>query len=106
MELLHRRCAGLDVHRDTVVACVRIEEEGKLTEEVRTFGTTTRELLALGDWLESQGCTHAAMESTGVYWKPVWAILEDRLTLVLGNAHDLKNGQRIACVERADETPL
>lgn len=90
MEVIHPRCAGLDVHKDSVVACVRIVN-GKVRQEVRTFGTTTRELLALADWLRESGCTHAAMESTGVYWKPVWHVLEDSLTLVLANAMHIKN---------------
>jgi len=91
MNVVHERCAGLDVHKDTVVACARLVVEGKPQQEVRTFGTTTKELLALADWLRERGCTHAAMESTGVYWKPVWHILEDSLTLVLANAMHIKN---------------
>ena len=91
MEVLVPRAAGLDVHKDTVVACVRIAEGGRVTQEVRTFGTTTRELLALSDWLSSEGCTHAAMESTGVYWKPVWHILEGSLELILANATHIRH---------------
>jgi len=91
MNLLHGRCAGLDVHAKNVVACVRIEEDAKLTEEVRTFDTTTKGLLALSAWLELEGCTHVAMEATGVYWKPVWHILESRFELVLANAAHIKN---------------
>lgn len=91
MDVVQERCAGLDVHKDTVVACARVVVEGKIQQEVRTFGTTTKELLALADWLRDKGCTHAAMESTGVYWKPVWHILEDSLTLVLANAMHIKN---------------
>jgi hypothetical protein len=70
---------------------VRIEEDAKLTEEVRTFDTTTTGLLALSAWLELEGCTHVAMEATGVYWKPVWHILESRFELVLANAAHIKN---------------
>jgi len=66
MELLYKRCAGLDVHQRTVVACVRVVTDGKVVEEVRTFDTTTTGLLALSAWLESEGCTHVAMEATGV----------------------------------------
>lgn len=77
MEVLHRRCAGLDVHKKTVVACIRIAEGGKVKREVREFGTATRALYALAEWLTECGCSHAAMESTGVYWKPVWHVLED-----------------------------
>ncbi len=91
MEVLHRRCAGLDVHKETVVACVRILHAGRLRQEVRTFQTTTEGLLELADWLAQNGCTHAAMESTGVYWKPVWHILEDSVELVLANATHIRN---------------
>lgn len=90
MEVLHPRCAGLDVHKDTVVACARCVSEPQ-HREVRTFGTTTRELLALADWLESRGCTHVAMEATGIYWKPVWHLLEGRFELVLANAQHIRN---------------
>lgn len=75
MEVLYSRCAGLDVHKDTVVACVRVAVEGKVHREMRTFDTTTTGLLALSSWLAESGCTHVAMEATGVYWKPVWHIL-------------------------------
>lgn len=91
MEVMHARCAGLDVHKETVVACVRLAVDGKTEQEVRTFGTTTRDLLSLADWLRERECTHAAMESTGVYWKPVWHVLEDSLTLVLANAMHIRN---------------
>jgi transposase len=92
MEVLYPHCAGLDVHKETVVACVRHMVNGAVTREVRTFGTTTKDLLALSEWLASQGCTHVAMEATGVYWKPVWHILNDGdVTLVLANAAHVKN---------------
>jgi transposase len=91
MDVMYARCAGLDVHKDTVVACVRLVVDGKVEREVRTFGTTTQDLLALGDWLRERQCTHAAMESTGVYWKPVWHVLEESLTLVLANAMHIRN---------------
>lgn len=90
MEVLYPRCAGLDVHKDTVVACVRCVTIPE-ANEVRTFGTTTRELLELSDWLESFGCTHVAMEATGVYWKPVWYLLESHFELVLANAQHVRN---------------
>lgn len=91
MEVLHPCCAGLDVHQKTVVACVRrVTGGGRARQEVRTFGTTTPELLELADWLVAAGVTHAAMESTGVYWKPVFNLLEGRLTLLLVNAQHLK----------------
>jgi transposase len=92
MELLHRRCCGLDVHKETVVACLRLVSDGKVTTEVRTFQTTTADLLRLSEWLAANGCTHVAMEATGVYWKPVWHILDDgEFTLVLANAAHVKN---------------
>jgi len=90
MEILHPRCAGLDVHKDTVVASVRCVSEPK-HQEVRSFGTTTTGLLALSEWLTSHGCTHVAMEATGVYWKPVWHVLEGDFELVLANAQHIRN---------------
>ena len=92
MELLHQRCAGLDVHKETVVAAVRRAIDGKVSAEVKTFTTTTAGLLALSDWLSENGCTHVAMEATGVYWKPVWHVLSDGdVDLVLANASHVKN---------------
>ena len=91
MKTLHSRCAGLDVHKAEVVACLRLVGRRKVGREVRRFPTTTRGLLGLGDWLERGGCTHVAMEATGVYWKPVWHILEGRFALVLANAAHVKN---------------
>jgi transposase len=91
MEVVHERCAGLDVHQHTVVAAVRIAAAGTVAQEVRTFDTTTQGLLALADWLAEQGCTHVAMESTGVYWKPVWHVLESSFDLVLANAAHIRN---------------
>src|SRR5580693_5391120 len=92
MEVLYPHCAGLDVHKDTVVACVRHMATGSVEREVRTFKTTTKDLLALSDWLAEHGCTHVAMEATGVYWKPVWHILSDGdFVLVLANAAHVKN---------------
>jgi transposase len=93
MEVLYARCAGLDVHKVTVVAGVRLAAPGgKVVREVRTFGTTTASLLELAEWLAAQGCTHAAMEATGVYWKPVWHILaEGGFALVLANAAQVRN---------------
>src|SRR5262252_3631477 len=92
MEVLYPHCAGLDVHKDTVVACVRHMVNGTVKREVRTFKTTTTELLALSDWLAAEKCTHIAMEATGVYWKPVWHILSDgNFSLVLANAAHGKN---------------
>jgi transposase len=90
MEVLYPRCAGLDVHKDTVVACVRCASR-PLHREVRSFPTTTRGLLALGEWLATHGCTHVAMEATGVYWRPVWHVLEGQVELVLANAQHIRN---------------
>ena len=92
MEVLYPRCAGLDVHKNTVVASARLATGRDVTVEVRTFPTTTAGLLALSAWLAERGCTHAAMEATGVYWKPVWHVLSDGdFTLVLANAAQVKN---------------
>jgi transposase len=91
MDQLIERCCGLDVHRDTVVACVRVPgPNAKRQHEVRTFGTTAVELLALRDWLEAHAVTHVAMESTGVYWKPVFYVLEEAFTCQLVNAAHIK----------------
>jgi transposase len=91
MEVLHERCAGVDVHKSQVTVCVRVAEGGKVRREVRGFGTSTPELVRLSEWLESERVTHVAMEATGAYWKPVWHILEDSFELVLANARDVKN---------------
>lgn len=92
MEVLYPRCAGLDVHKERVTACRRIANEGvKATQEVRSFSTTTSGLLDLAEWLAEIECTHVAMEATGVYWKPVWHILEGSFELVLANAQHVRN---------------
>jgi transposase len=92
MEVLYPHCAGLDVHKETVVACVRHMADGVVRREVRTFKTLTTDLLALSEWLASEGCTHVVMEATGVYWKPVWHILGDGdVALTLANAAHVKN---------------
>ena len=79
MEIIHSCCCGLDVHAKTVVAC--LIKQGK--KEVRTFSTMTDELLQLSDWLMNAGCTVVAIESTGVYWKPVFNILEGMIEVIL-----------------------
>ena len=92
MEAITECCCGLDVHQATVVACLltgRADERPR--KQVRTFRTVTQDLLALRAWLQQEGCTHVAMESTGVYWKPVYAILEDTVELVVGNARHIKS---------------
>lgn len=91
MEIAYPCCCGLDVHKATVVACVlSAHGDGQPAKTVRTFGTMTADLLALGDWLAQAGVTHVAMESTGVYWRPIWNVLEDRFTLLLANAAHVK----------------
>src|SRR4051794_23444177 len=92
MEVLYPRCAGLDVHKATVVAAVRLAADGKVAREVRTFATTTAGLLELAAWLAESGCSHVVMEATGVYWKPVWHILaEGGFALVLADAAQVRN---------------
>lgn len=91
MEAIVERCCGLDVHQATIVACLLVGEANKKPrKEVRTFGTMTAELQQLRDWLQSAGCTHVAMESTGVYWMPVYTMLEGHFELVVGNATHIK----------------
>ena len=92
MDLLHSRCAGLDVHKESVVACVRFMEDKEVKRVVRTFGTTTERLFELAEFLAEHGVTHVAMEATGVYWRPVWHILEpEGFVLILGNAAHIRN---------------
>src|SRR5919201_2318220 len=92
MQVVHERCCGLDVHKKTVVACVlRTRADGTLERLVRTFGTMTADLLALSDWLADLGVKQIALESTGVYWRPVFNILEEGRTLVLVNPQHIKH---------------
>ncbi len=92
MDIVAERCCGLDVHKDTVVACVAIPGKGgKRHRETQTFGTMTVDLLALRDWLVAMGITLVGMESTGVYWKPVYYVLEDAMECWLLNARHLRN---------------
>ena len=91
MDVVYERCCGLDVHKTSVVACLLISRSaGEPVRTVRTFGTMTGDLLALADWLAEAGCTHVAMESTGVYWKPLWNLLEDSFELLLVNPRHIK----------------
>ena len=91
MDGIYRYCCGLDVHKKTVVACLLTPgKDGKSTTTIRTFATMSADLMALADWLAAAGCTHIAMESTGVYWKPVYNLLEDRFHLLLVNARHVK----------------
>jgi transposase len=91
MKVMHRRCAGLDVHKQVVVACARLLAKRKVSYEVKSFATTTQGLLELADWLEQRVVTHVAMEATGVYWKPVWHLLEGRFELLLANPQHVRN---------------
>jgi transposase len=90
MEILYPRCAGLDVHKDMVMARVRCVSEPAV-DETRSFATTTGALIELQEWLSSHAVTHVAMEATGVYWKPVWHLLEEHFELVLTDAQHIKN---------------
>ena len=91
MRIIYKRCCGLDVHKKVIVACLLVlDPNGELHKEVKKFGTMTQDLLALLDWLQEAGCTHVAMESTGVYWKPIYNILEGHLEVVVVNAQHLK----------------
>ena len=91
MEVLLERCCGLDIHKRPVLACLVVPgSTGAPTKDVRSFGTMTDELLQLADWLSAAGCTHVAMESTGVYWKPIWNLLEGQFELLLVNARHVK----------------
>ena len=92
MEPIYTSCCGLDVHKKNIQACVRrIGKDGKIQQEVRPFGTMTQDILLLADWLSKKEVTHVAMESTGVYWKPIYNILEGRFNILLVNARHIKN---------------
>ena len=92
MQMVYERCAGLDVHKKSVVACLLVPDtHGQRQKERQTFSTMTADLLRLRDWLTAQGCTHVAMESTGVFWKPIFNVLEGHLEVLVVNA------QRVLC---------
>jgi len=92
MDIVYPCCAGLDVHKETVVATVRRRlDNGKVQQQTRTYGTMTEQLLELGDWLQAECVTHLAMESTGIYWRPIWNLLEERFTILLVNAQHIKH---------------
>src|SRR5271154_3095865 len=92
VQAIIERCCGLDVHHETVVACLLVGAPGaQPTKEVRTFRTVTRDLEVLRDWLAAAGGTHVGMESTGVYWRPVYAVLEGHFDLIVGNARHIRN---------------
>src|ERR1700716_4646848 len=91
MDAIYERCCGLDIHKRTAVACMIVPGSGRQSrKEIRTFGTMTDDLLALADWLVAEGVTYVAMESTGVFWKPLFNLLEDRFQLLLVTARDIK----------------
>src|SRR5215208_3837991 len=91
MDVIYQRCCGLDIHKKTVAAClIAPGPPGQIRKQVRTFGTMTTDLLALSDWLASEGVTHVALESTGIYWKPVYNLLEGSFALLLANAQHIK----------------
>jgi transposase len=91
MQVVYERCCGLDVHKKLVVACLSIiMANGQRRKEIRTFGTMTQDLLQLLDWLKAAGCTHVAFESTGVYWRPIFNLLEGEMTVLLVNAQHIK----------------
>ena len=90
MEVVYSRCAGLDVHKKLIVACERVIDGGRIIRMKERFGTTTGELKRLAAWMTEHQVTHAAMESTGVYWKPVWHVLEGAFQLILANAQHVK----------------
>ncbi len=91
MEVLYKQCAGLDVHKKNVKVClITPGADGQPHKELRTYATTTQDLLQMHDWLHSQGCTHVAMESTGVYWKPIYNLFEGDFTLLVVNARHIK----------------
>ena len=90
MEVVYRRCSGIDVHKASISVCVLLMEEQGPKRQMRRFGTMTRDLLELSEWLQQLGVTHVALESTGVYWKPVWNVLEGQFELLLVNAQHIK----------------
>jgi len=91
MQVIYSRCAGLDVHKKNVYCCILMcDENGRKQRQIRTFSTVTSDLLELADWLNRHAITHVAMEATGVYWRPVWAILEGQFELLLVNPHHVK----------------
>jgi transposase len=92
MEPIYTSCCGLDVHKRSIQACVRrLRDNGSIHQETRTFGTMTRDILEMADWLAAEAVTHVALESTGVYWKPIYNLLEGRFTLLLVNAKHVKH---------------
>ena len=91
MDVLHPRCCGLDVHKSSISACILLREAGRVQKQQRRFGAMTQDLHELAEWLRQFGVSQIAMESSGVYWKPVWNILEGQFNVVLANAQHIKN---------------
>jgi transposase len=92
MDVLYPRCCGIDIHKKSITVCVLIREPGRKEQKhIREFGTTTSAIVSCGDWLRDLGVTHVAMESTGVYWRPIWNLLEGQFELLLANATHVKN---------------
>ena len=91
MDVVYPRCCGIDIHKETAVACVILSDtKGPPHKQIRTFGTMTDELLGLADWLRTEGVTHVALESTGVYWKPPYNLLEGEFEVILANPQHIK----------------
>ncbi len=91
MDIIYERCCGLDVHKKSIVACLIVSDpDGTPHKTSRTFGTMTEDIRALADWLMAAGCTHVALEATGVYWVPIWNLLEGSFLLLLANARHIK----------------
>jgi transposase len=91
MDVLHPRCCGLDVHKNSISACILVQEAGRVQKHQRRFGAMTRDLQELADWLRQFEVTQVAMESSGVYWKPIWNILDGQFAVLLANAQHIKN---------------
>src|SRR5436190_19710652 len=91
MQEILDRCAGLDIHKNTIVACIMIGSGKTMHKEIKTFGTMTEDIVEMGKWFQSHNIKDAAMESTGVYWKPIFNILEEDFNLILANARNIKN---------------
>lgn len=106
MEVVYPRCSGLDVHKRFVVACLSLIQNGERHKEIRQFSTMTSDIQALKGWLKAAGCSHIAMESTGVYWKPIFHVLEGEFEIFLVNAQHMKavafpqNGRQRCRVDR------
>lgn len=102
MQVVHPMCCGLDVHQAIVTACLRrVSDAGEVTTDLRTFGTTYPELLALSDWLIEQHCPVVAMESTGIYWKPIYHVVEGVVEVLVGNAREMKPRPEKASYKRS-----